>query len=96
MMRCWNCGTLIEASSEPLKIGKSENCPDCDSDLHVCKNCRFYDRASYNECKETQAEWVREKEKRNYCDYFEPNTVSTSKSDKAKNARSTFDRLFKD
>lgn len=95
-MRCWNCGTLIEASSGPLKIGKSENCPDCDFDLHVCKNCRFYDRASCNECKESQAEWVREKVKNNYCDYFEPNAVSTSKSDKAKNARSAFDSLFKD
>lgn len=95
-MRCWNCGTLIEANSGPLKIGKSESCPDCDSDLHVCKNCRYYDRASYNDCKETQAEWVREKEKRNYCDYFEPNTVTTSKGDKTKNARSAFDNLFKD
>jgi len=95
-MRCWNCGTVIEASSGPLKIEKSESCPDCDYDLHVCKNCRFYDRATYNECKENQAEWVRDKEKRNYCDYFEPNTLASSKSDKVKNARSALDNLFKD
>ncbi len=95
-MRCWNCGTLIEASSGTLKVGKAEACPDCDLDLHVCKNCRFYDRTSYNECKENQAEWVRDKEKRNYCDYFEPNTISISKGDKARGARSAFDNLFKD
>jgi hypothetical protein len=32
--------------------------------------CFFYDPQVYNECKETNAERVVEKEKANYCDYF--------------------------
>ena len=93
-MRCWKCGTVIESRSGPLKVGKSENCPDCDFDLHVCRNCRFHDRASHNECRENQAEWVRDKEKQNYCDYFEPNTLSGSRQDVTRDARSAFDKLF--
>ena len=37
----------------------------------MCKNCRFYDPTAYNECREPSAEVVREKERANFCDYFE-------------------------
>jgi hypothetical protein len=94
-MRCWNCGAILEADTGVLKIGKSDSCSECDFDLHVCKNCQFYERASYNECKENQAEWVRDKEKRNYCDYFEPNSHSGAKNEPIQDARSVFDNLFK-
>ena len=36
----------------------------------MCKNCEFYDTSAYNECKESQAERVVDKEKANFCDYF--------------------------
>ena len=32
--------------------------------------CEFYDKNSYNECRESSAERVVDKEKANYCDYF--------------------------
>jgi hypothetical protein len=32
--------------------------------------CHFYDPKSYNECKETSADRIQDKEKANYCDYF--------------------------
>lgn len=38
--------------------------------MHVCFNCKFYDKGSYNECREPQAERVVEKSKANFCDYF--------------------------
>jgi hypothetical protein len=79
-----------------LKIERNDSCPQCDYDLHACKNCRFYDPGSYNECREDQAEWVREKDKRNYCDYFEPNTLTEAASSSGTNARSAFENLFKD
>ncbi len=32
--------------------------------------CLFYDRTAYNECRESQAERVVDKEKANFCSYF--------------------------
>ena len=43
----------------------------CDGDLHYCRNCRFFDPGKHNQCAETQAEWVSEKERANFRDYFE-------------------------
>ena len=41
-----------------------------DADVHCCRNCEFDDPGSYNECRETQAERVLEKDRSNFCDYF--------------------------
>ncbi len=35
--------------------------------------CSFYDKNSYNECKEPIADRITDKEKSNYCDYFKLN-----------------------
>jgi hypothetical protein len=32
--------------------------------------CRHYDKNSYNECRESMADRITEKEKANFCDYF--------------------------
>lgn len=67
MAMCFSCGAQL---SSGLKPGRSETCPACDADVHCCRNCEFYDPGSYNECRETQAERVLEKERSNFCDYF--------------------------
>ena len=64
-MNCWKCGTVFE-SLEFNKIYRSDSCSDCKSDLHVCKNCRFYAPGHHNQCQETQAEWVSDKERSNF------------------------------
>ena len=38
----------------------------------MCLNCIFYDSSAHNQCLENQAEWVREKDKGNFCGYFAP------------------------
>ena len=48
----------------------------------LLSNCAFYSETSYNECKESQADRVLDKEKANYCDYFKANENLTS-SEKA-------------
>jgi predicted RNA-binding Zn-ribbon protein involved in translation (DUF1610 family) len=66
MKNCHKC-------DEPIVEGYSsirDVCPKCGSDLHVCKNCVFFDPMSYNECREPQSEWVGDKEKNNFCDYY--------------------------
>jgi hypothetical protein len=68
-MICWKCGQTVEVTE---KIQRKDVCPQCDSDLRCCFNCNFYDKEAYHQCKEPEAEWVRYKEKGNFCDYFRP------------------------
>lgn len=56
-------------------ISLRDVCEKCGSDLHCCKNCVFYSLSVYNECKETQADRILDKEKANYCDYFKAKTL---------------------
>ena len=85
----------------PEVRGRSEECSGCGRDLHVCLNCEFYDRSAYNECRESQADRVVEKDRANFCDYFRPvsraaspaSTSATAKSDS--DLRSALDELFK-
>jgi hypothetical protein len=51
-------------------LGRRDNCDDCGWDSRVCFNCRFYDKNSYRECREPQAENVQDKDKGNFCGYF--------------------------
>ncbi|MBF0341324.1 MAG: hypothetical protein HQL95_10245 [Magnetococcales bacterium] len=39
-------------------------------DTRVCLNCRFHDPGSYNECRETVAERIVDKDKANFCEEF--------------------------
>lgn len=96
-MTCWKCGREIQLLTGE-RVGRRDSCPQCDADLHVCRNCRHYDPTSHNECRENQAEWVRFKEKNNYCDYFSPVTIvnrPTGKVNTEDDARKKFDSLFK-
>ncbi|MCO6431740.1 MAG: hypothetical protein J5J00_12855 [Deltaproteobacteria bacterium] len=52
------------------KAGRSESCPKCGRDLHVCLNCKFYEPSAHNQCREPQAERVLEKDRSNFCDFF--------------------------
>ena len=65
---CFSCRKSLKLAD---KVGFRQEC-DCGADLNVCKNCEFYDPKVYNECRETSAEVVREKERANYCEYFQP------------------------
>lgn len=71
--RCWNCSTQLS----PLDYGRADTCSKCGKDTKVCKNCAFYDPNYNNECKETQADRVVEKERSNFCDYFRPHSLSS-------------------
>jgi hypothetical protein len=83
------------------KVARTDSCPYCKSDLKCCLNCRFFDPGFNNQCREPQAEWQSDKEKANFCEFFEfrvtapigrPGGGAQSDQDKA---RSAFDALFK-
>jgi hypothetical protein len=80
-------------------VGSRDACPSCDRDLHACRNCDFYDTSKNNQCSEPQAEWQRDKEAANYCDYFRPNQRlnrgGSRAAPAASDAKKKFDSLFK-
>ena len=67
MNKCFSCFKEINGDDN---IGRSETCPHCSIDLHCCYNCKFHDKSVYNECRESQADRVLEKDRSNFCDYF--------------------------
>jgi len=67
MAACYFCGKEVAVEG---KVFRRDECPHCRRDLHVCVQCRFYDPAAHNMCREPQAERVVEKEKANFCGYF--------------------------
>ena len=95
---CWKCGEAIQVPTGN-RVGNRDSCPRCDADLHACRNCQFYDPGKNNQCAEPQAEWTRDKEAANYCDYFSPNPTLLARagqpSSKADHAKNKFDSLFK-
>jgi hypothetical protein len=94
-MRCLSCGKEIELSAGE-RIGFSDGCERCGEDLHTCLNCRFHDPAAYNECRESSAERVRERDRANRCEYFAPGERQGGDGASAREAaRSALDDLFK-
>lgn len=92
-MKCWNCGKDIDTRE---RVEFRAACPSCERALHACKNCKHYDPGYYNQCHETIAERVVDKERGNFCELFTPRTDGTPHKDPSSaSARSQLDALFK-
>ena len=89
---CFSCKKALNPS---LPVGRREECPHCHADVHVCRNCQFYDRSSYNECKEPSADVVKEKDRSNFCDFFVLRCGSNPEQDRAAQLRAAAEALFK-
>lgn len=91
---CFSCKKDLNLVDK--KVGYREECVHCGADVHVCKNCEFYDLKAYNECRESSADRITEKERANYCDYFSLRSGDGGggKSDKDK-LRAAAEALFK-
>ncbi|MBN2479542.1 MAG: hypothetical protein JXA94_04880 [Parachlamydiales bacterium] len=108
-MICHKCSNKLDLQG---KIGFKDICPICESDLHVCKNCRHYIIGKPNDCNVPNTEYVADREKYNFCEDFSfkndsNNLKKTSfKKDIEKNLfkdvknedddQSSFEDLFKD
>lgn len=93
MKRCARCRKEIETDKY---FSRKSVCPICGADLHICLNCSFYSESSHNKCKETKAEFQRNRDKANFCDYFVFADAGAASSDSAKDeARKKLDDLFR-
>ena len=89
---CFNCHTK---NSSMGVVGFRDECLKCRNDLHCCKNCKMWDVKSYNECREPTADVVREKDRANYCDHFQPTDGSRNMNDEKDKLKAAAEALFK-
>ncbi len=80
-MQCWKCG--IELKNLLLPFSRYEECSACKCDLHCCIACKSYDLSVSDSCHEDRADFVLDKDKANFCDYFKANTRAYQKKDNA-------------
>ena len=89
---CWACGEELDMT---VKVQRRDECINCGADLHVCKNCRFWDPGYANECRENTAYYIRDREKANFCMAFEYKSTTDQDAAEANTARSALEDLFK-
>jgi hypothetical protein len=94
-MNCSACSAEIDLGAG-ARIGFRDCCDHCGADLHTCSNCDFHDPSAYNECRESSAERVSERERANRCDYFDPGGQTGGDAMRVKGkALGELDSLFK-
>lgn len=73
-MFCWKCKSKIELPFG--KAGFRSVCASCDTDLHVCKNCKYFSLGKPNDCSHLDTLYVSDREKCNFCEEFSPLDIS--------------------
>ena len=93
---CWKCGASLR--DEPLPLARLAECRACNADLHVCRLCEFYDLRVAIKCREPVADEVKDKERANFCDYFQPcpGAYVAPECVPVQHARNQLDALFGD
>ena len=93
-MRCHACRVEVTRASGE-SVGYRDACERCAADLHVCRNCAHHDPSAYNECRESSAERILDRDRANRCDYFRPGDGTSAATDARKSALGSLDALFK-
>jgi hypothetical protein len=93
MTSCYRCGIELAGNS----FGRKDTCPGCGADVRCCRNCVFEEPSYRSECRETQAEPVRDRDSANYCDYFRPRQgpPAPRPTQPHDTSRATFNALFR-
>ncbi len=87
---CWHCGHTLSASD----YTREGECRHCRHQTHVCRNCRFYAPGRANDCLEPIAEPVSDKQRANFCDYFEPGKDGYQPQADGEQLKANADALF--
>ncbi len=93
MGQCSYCGKEIEPP-----VYRTTVCPSCGKDVKICLNCRFYSPGSHYDCSESISDPVRDKERANFCDFFQfgSNYREGSVKDRSRGGADAFNKLFGD
>ena len=92
-VKCYKCSFELDSETE---FNRQDKCTQCGFDSKVCKNCIHYDLSKYNECNESIAERVVDKEHSNFCDCFKAGTNQSRTSNSARSATlAAAEALFK-
>ena len=80
-------------------MGRSETCPECDSDLRSCRACAYWDHAQRT-CREPTAEVPADPERANFCSAYRLAAPAleapvAAAPDAAAEARRRLEALFK-
>jgi hypothetical protein len=91
--QCHQCGAAVSVD-EPL--ARDAECGSCGGDLRCCMNCRHYDTHFNNSCRETEADPVVDKNRRNFCEFFSFTREPFVKAGSGREveARKKLERLF--
>ena len=87
MPYCAFCDAELPAD---LRVGRETLCPHCDGYLHACIQCRFYEPTLHNQCLEPEADYVGDRQKANFCEFFQ--LAGTRTAGKAAPARNDTSR----
>lgn len=92
-LQCWRCGAALTTLTPP--ISRQDACPGCGAELHCCRLCRWLEPRWRRGCREERAEEVGDRERANFCDYFQPRPGAHQPvADANAAARARLDSLF--
>jgi hypothetical protein len=91
-VKCASCG-----AKAPPTIKFESSCPNCNADLHTCRQCTYFDPGARFQCRKPITVKIVNKNARNTCELFEPRTVveRETSSGPPTDARQAFAKLFK-
>jgi len=91
---CYRCGSSLAALTPP--VGRHDECPACSAQVHVCAMCGFFDPNVPKQCGEDDADEVFDKERANFCEWFQPNgdAFTGERVSAQRQAKSALDAMF--
>jgi hypothetical protein len=91
-LKCAACGAKV-----PPTINVDSSCPNCNADLHSCRQCTYFDPGARFECTKSIAARIMDKQARNTCELFAARIVveRETSSGPPTDARQAFAKLFK-
>jgi len=89
---CWQCGQLLKEAD----YARESRCSQCQAATHVCRNCHYYATNAPAQCREPVADAVSDKQKANFCGYFQAgeNHQSQDQAPNSEALRQAADDLF--
>ncbi|MFX0135820.1 MAG: hypothetical protein ACFFDN_19410 [Candidatus Hodarchaeota archaeon] len=95
MYFCYACGKQLNIKGF---VDRESICLTCQSYIHCCYNCKFYKPGVPNKCNEPQADFVSDKSKPNFCNYYvlkENESPPFDHDEEVRKVKAKLDALFK-